>query len=202
MGWKHGGMRCREEIEATAFQLQDRLEQIETSNKDLAPMLVLPLYSELPGERQALIFDPAPPGSRKCVIATNIAETSLTIDGIRYVVDCGYCKFKVFSPKMGMDALQVRSRPLAQPPPPHCGLVRLRRLRVRLCASAEYCGEAPGDGREVWRVERTLDGEAHASPVHTGVLGQWTTQLHALTASYFRAVPVRRIINRIRVRPA
>ena len=118
MGWKHGGMRCREEIEATAFQLQDRLEQIETSNKDLAPMLVLPLYSELPGERQALIFDPAPPGSRKCVIATNIAETSLTIDGIRYVVDCGYCKFKVFSPKMGMDALQVRSRPLAQPPPP------------------------------------------------------------------------------------
>jgi pre-mRNA-splicing factor ATP-dependent RNA helicase DHX38/PRP16 len=100
----------REEIEATAFQLQDRLEQIETSNKDLSPMLVLPLYSELPGERQALIFDPAPPGSRKCVIATNIAETSLTIDGIKYVIDCGYCKFKVFSPKMGMDSLQVRSR--------------------------------------------------------------------------------------------
>lgn len=98
---------CREEIEATAFQLQDRLEQMETSNKDLDPLLVLPLYSELPGERQALIFDAAPPGARKCVIATNIAETSLTIDGIKYVIDCGYCKFKVFSPKMGMDSLQV-----------------------------------------------------------------------------------------------
>jgi HrpA-like RNA helicase len=99
---------CREEIEATAFQLQDRLEQMETSNKDLSPLLVLPLYSELPGERQALIFDAAPPGARKCVIATNIAETSLTIDGIKYVIDCGYCKFKVFSPKMGMDSLQAR----------------------------------------------------------------------------------------------
>lgn len=97
----------REEIEATAFQLQDRLEQMETSNKDLDTLLVLPLYSELPGERQALIFDAAPPGARKCVIATNIAETSLTIDGIKYVIDCGFCKFKVFSPKMGMDSLQV-----------------------------------------------------------------------------------------------
>ena len=104
----------REEIEATAFQLQDRLEQMETSNKDLDPLLVLPLYSELPGERQALIFDAAPPGARKCVIATNIAETSLTIDGIKYVIDCGYCKFKVFSPKMGMDSLQVSSPPSLQ----------------------------------------------------------------------------------------
>ena len=109
---------CREEIEATAFQLQDRLEQMETSNKDLDPLLVLPLYSELPGERQALIFDPAPPGARKCVIATNIAETSLTIDGIKYVIDCGYCKFKVFSPKMGMDSLQVTYPPLQGLPRP------------------------------------------------------------------------------------
>lgn len=99
--------RCREEIEATAFQLQDRLEQVEASNKEIAPLLVLPLYSELPGERQALIFDPAPPGARKCVIATNIAETSLTVDGIKFVIDSGYCKFKVYNPRMGMDALQV-----------------------------------------------------------------------------------------------
>jgi pre-mRNA-splicing factor ATP-dependent RNA helicase DHX38/PRP16 len=100
---------CREEIEATAFQLQDRLEQLETGNNAVLPLLVLPLYSELPGDRQALIFDPAPPGSRKCVIATNIAETSLTVDGIKFVIDCGYCKFKVYNPRMGMDALQVCS---------------------------------------------------------------------------------------------
>ena len=89
-----------------AFGLQDRLEQVELE-ADVAPLLVLPMYSELPGERQALIFDPAPPGTRKCVIATNIAETSLTVDGIKYVIDCGYCKFKVYNPRMGMDALQV-----------------------------------------------------------------------------------------------
>lgn len=98
---------CREEIEATAFALSDRLEEVDASNAEVAPMLVLPLYSELPGERQAMIFDPAPPGTRKCVIATNIAETSLTVDGIKYVIDSGYCKFKVFNPRMGMDALSV-----------------------------------------------------------------------------------------------
>lgn len=108
---------CREEIEATAFQLQDRLEQVEASHASIAPLLVLPLYSELPGERQALIFDPAPEGSRKCVIATNIAETSLTVDGIKFVIDSGYCKFKVFNPRMGMDALQVRAPARPRPPP-------------------------------------------------------------------------------------
>lgn len=56
---------------------------------------------------QSRIFEPAPAGSRKCVIATNIAEASLTIDGIVYVVDPGFCKQKVFNPRMGMDALVV-----------------------------------------------------------------------------------------------
>ena len=44
---------------------------------------------------QAKIFDPAPPGTRKCIVSTNIAETSLTVDGILYVIDSGYCKMKV-----------------------------------------------------------------------------------------------------------
>ena len=57
---------------------------------------------------QAKIFDRAPDGSRKCIVSTNIAETSLTVDGILYVIDTGYVKMKVFNPKMGMDALQVR----------------------------------------------------------------------------------------------
>jgi hypothetical protein len=57
---------------------------------------------------QAKIFEAAPPGSRKCIVSTNIAETSLTVDGIIYVIDTGYVKMKVYNPKMGMDALTVR----------------------------------------------------------------------------------------------
>lgn len=56
---------------------------------------------------QAKIFDKAPEGTRKCIVSTNIAETSLTVDGIYYVIDTGYVKMKVYNPKMGMDALQV-----------------------------------------------------------------------------------------------
>jgi len=55
-------------------------------------MHIVPLYSLLPSERQMRAFQPPPPHSRLVVVATNIAETSLTIPGIRYVVDCGRAK--------------------------------------------------------------------------------------------------------------
>ena len=70
-------------------------------------ILVLPVYSLLPSELQRRSFDKAPGGARKVIVATNIAETSLTVDGIYYVVDCGYCKLKTFNSRMGMDALTV-----------------------------------------------------------------------------------------------
>lgn len=56
------------------------------------PLYVLPLYSLLATELQAKVFRPPPAGARLCVIATNVAETSLTIPGIKYVVDCGRVK--------------------------------------------------------------------------------------------------------------
>ncbi|KAI0553563.1 P-loop containing nucleoside triphosphate hydrolase protein [Xylaria curta] len=68
---------------------------------------ILPIYSQMPADLQAKIFDRAPPGVRKCIVATNIAETSLTVDGIMYVVDAGYSKMKVYNPRMGMDTLQI-----------------------------------------------------------------------------------------------
>lgn len=71
------------------------------------PLIILRVYSALPSDQQSEIFEPAPPGSRKCVIATNIAEASLTIDGIFYVVDPGFAKVKVYNPKLGMDSLVV-----------------------------------------------------------------------------------------------
>lgn len=55
-------------------------------------MHILPLYSLLPSDKQLKVFEPPPEGSRLVIIATNVAETSLTIPGIRYVVDCGRAK--------------------------------------------------------------------------------------------------------------
>lgn len=75
--------------------------------KDVDELIPLPVYSALPSDMQQKIFEPAPKGKRKCVIATNIAEASLTIDGIYFVVDPGFAKLKVYNSKMGMDTLMV-----------------------------------------------------------------------------------------------
>ncbi|KIH42592.1 hypothetical protein ANCDUO_27423, partial [Ancylostoma duodenale] len=59
---------------------------------DCPPLYCLPLYSLLSSEKQRRVFEPPPEGARMCVIATNVAETSLTIPGVKYVVDSGYEK--------------------------------------------------------------------------------------------------------------
>ena len=60
-----------------------------------------------PIEQQAKIFEPTPKDARKVVIGTNIAETSLTIDGICYVIDTGFCKQKTYNPRSGIESLIV-----------------------------------------------------------------------------------------------
>ena len=94
----------QEEIDNACSMLQLK---INTLGKNCPKMIVLPVYSALPSELQIKIFEPAPPGVRKCIIATNIAEASLTIDGIYYVVDPGFTKIKTFHSKMGMDNLII-----------------------------------------------------------------------------------------------
>ncbi|ODQ65768.1 P-loop containing nucleoside triphosphate hydrolase protein [Nadsonia fulvescens var. elongata DSM 6958] len=74
---------------------------------DVPELIILPMYSSLPNEMQSRIFDPAPPGSRKVIFATNIAETSITIDGIYYVVDPGFVKVNAWDPKLGLDKLVI-----------------------------------------------------------------------------------------------
>jgi len=91
------------DIMAVCHLAADRLKEYE--NRE--PLTILPMYSQLPSDLQAKIFKQTEDGSRKCVVATNIAETSLTVDGIKYVVDCGYCKLKVYQPRIGMDSLKV-----------------------------------------------------------------------------------------------
>ena len=94
----------QEEIDTSCEILYERMKLLESSVPEL---IILPVYSALPSEMQSKIFDPAPPGSRKVVIATNIAETSITIDNIYYVIDPGFVKQNAFDPKLGMDSLVV-----------------------------------------------------------------------------------------------
>ncbi|RHZ02219.1 hypothetical protein DYB35_009121 [Aphanomyces astaci] len=94
-------MTGQEDIEATCYVLAERMGRVDGA----PPLMVLPMYSQLPADLQAKIFDAS--DIRKCIVSTNIAETSLTVDGIRYVIDAGFCKIKVYNPKIGMDALQI-----------------------------------------------------------------------------------------------
>ncbi|RCN26083.1 helicase protein, partial [Ancylostoma caninum] len=94
----------QEEIDTSCEVLYERMKAL---GPDVPELIILPVYGALPSEMQTRIFDPAPPGKRKVVIATNIAETSLTIDGIYYVVDPGFVKQKIYNPKSGMDSLVV-----------------------------------------------------------------------------------------------
>ena len=94
----------QEEIEAAEELLKQRTRGLGSR---IAELVVAPIYANLPSELQAAIFEPAPPGARKVVLATNIAETSLTIDGIKYVVDPGFAKQNSYNPRSGMESLLV-----------------------------------------------------------------------------------------------
>ncbi|KAJ2465887.1 hypothetical protein GGI03_002412 [Coemansia sp. RSA 2337] len=85
LSYEHSG---QEDIEACCETLREWLAPIDEAK----PLSVLSIYSQLPADLQAKIFEPAP--TRKVVVATNIAEMSLTVDGVKYVVDCGYYKLK------------------------------------------------------------------------------------------------------------
>ena len=94
----------QEEIESLGRLLRARSKKARPG----APALnVVLLFAAMPPEEQMRAFEPTPPGTRKVVLATNIAETSLTISGIRYVVDSGLTKRRIYHPKSGVDELLV-----------------------------------------------------------------------------------------------
>lgn len=92
----------REEIDSAVQAVVDRLLDMPPQKQKLQP---LPLYAGLSTEEQMYIFDKPPENTRKVVFSTNIAEASVTIDGIVFVVDCGFLKLRAYNPQTGIDAL-------------------------------------------------------------------------------------------------
>ena len=91
-----------DEEEEKEFDLED-----EESGTGPRRMHILPLYSLLPTKEQMKVFEPPPEGSRLVILATNVAETSLTIPGIRYVFDCGRSKERKYDPVSGVQSFEV-----------------------------------------------------------------------------------------------
>jgi pre-mRNA-splicing factor ATP-dependent RNA helicase DHX16 len=94
----------QDEIEKAEEMLKERLRAL---GSHVPEVIVCPIYAALPSDQQQKIFSPTPPGARKIVLATNIAETSLTIEGIVFVVDCGFAKVNFYNAKSGVESLQV-----------------------------------------------------------------------------------------------
>eukprot|EP00924_Labyrinthula_sp_SR-Ha-C_P000860 augustus_masked-scaffold_7-processed-gene-6.51-mRNA-1 protein AED:0.03 eAED:0.04 QI:0/-1/0/1/-1/1/1/0/915 len=94
----------QEEIELAQDALQKRLRNLKNKIKEL---VICPIYANLPQAEQEKAFLPAPKDGRKVVLSTNIAETSLTIDGIKFVIDTGFVKQNSYNPKTGMNSLIV-----------------------------------------------------------------------------------------------
>ncbi|KAI0061700.1 P-loop containing nucleoside triphosphate hydrolase protein [Artomyces pyxidatus] len=87
-------------------EANDQALGIDAEESDV-PLHIVPLYSLLPSEKQMKVFQPPPPGSRLVVVATNVAETSLTIPGIRYVVDAGRAKERRYNVSNGIQSFQI-----------------------------------------------------------------------------------------------
>ena len=83
-------------------------QQLIDALSERSPVLLCPLHGELDLAAQRAAIDPAPPGQRKVVLATNIAETSLTIDGVRVVIDAGLARVPRFDPGSGMTRLDTQ----------------------------------------------------------------------------------------------
>ncbi|XP_069842930.1 probable ATP-dependent RNA helicase DHX34 isoform X1 [Dendropsophus ebraccatus] len=115
--------------------------------------IVLPLHSTLSIAEQDKVFDLAPPGVRKCIISTNIAETSVTIDGVRFVLDSGKVKEMSFDPKAKMQRLQEFwiSRASAEQRKGRAGRTGPG-VCYRLYAESDYDAFAPYPVPEIQRV--------------------------------------------------
>ncbi|KAA8528994.1 hypothetical protein F0562_033518 [Nyssa sinensis] len=98
-------MTGQDDIEKLVLKLEERIQRLEEGS--CMDAIVLPLHGSLPPEMQVRVFSPPPLNCRRFIVATNIAETSLTVDGVVYVIDSGYVKQRQYNPSTGMYSLDV-----------------------------------------------------------------------------------------------
>ncbi|KPP62454.1 putative ATP-dependent RNA helicase DHX37 [Scleropages formosus] len=104
---RQAGIGDEEDGSDLDLELGDDPGDEEEKCDPMLPLYVLPLYSLLAPEQQGKVFRPPPAGTRLCVVATNVAETSLTIPGIKYVVDCGRVKKRFYDRVTGVSSFRV-----------------------------------------------------------------------------------------------
>ncbi|CAD6240397.1 unnamed protein product [Miscanthus lutarioriparius] len=134
----------QDDIEAAVKLLNEEIQHLGRHYLDL---LILPLYSGLPWGDQDLIFAPTSKGKRKVVLSTNIAETSLTLEGVVYVVDSGFSKQKCYNPISDIESLVVApiSKASARQRAGRAGRVRPGKC-FRLYTEEYYLNEMQSDG--------------------------------------------------------
>ena len=95
---------------------QEEIEAVQKTLEEFGPqcpagtlkMIVCPIFASLPSHQQMAVFQSTPSGCRKIILATNIAETSITISGIKFVIDPGFVKMRQYNSRTGMEALLVQ----------------------------------------------------------------------------------------------
>ncbi|CAA0818351.1 RNA helicase family protein [Striga hermonthica] len=98
-------MTGQDDIEKLVSKLEERIQTLEEGS--CMDAIILPLHGSLPPELQVRVFSPPPPNCRRFIVSTNIAETSLTVDGVVYVIDSGFVKQRQYNPSTGMYSLDV-----------------------------------------------------------------------------------------------
>ncbi|PWN19853.1 P-loop containing nucleoside triphosphate hydrolase protein [Microstroma glucosiphilum] len=149
-----------EEIESLSAGLRQLSEHLPTWASDqekitgrphsLAKLLVVPLYAALGSKAVAQVYKPTPPGYRKVVVATNIAETSVTIPGIRYVIDCGLAKERMHISEVGRTGgSATQTTPSSASGGSSAGIETLTTRAISKSAAMQRAGragrEAPGE---------------------------------------------------------